>query len=359
MIRAKNFILPLLLIISSCATAQKTVRVNAIKANDYGVVYSLPKSSFVVELLVKKTTYQRGEFYPYAKLYLAVDNPVTENRVVHTLEGVEVTNVGIPDKNNSFMVEFRSRSVEPFVYLREDGLIVSINAEPINEPEINKIIPASETVSENSRRYFSQEILMAGSTAKQAELVARQIFDLRRNRNDILSGEAANMPPDGNAYNVVMEEINRQEKALTELFSGSVKSEYFVESFKVIPENSNIDSKIIARFSEKLGSVDADNLAGEPIYFSLVRKTPEVQMQLSERDLKRLEDKLTEGVVYNIPGKADLTIKFANRTLKSMEVDVVQFGSQDVLVKKMFENNKQPVKVYFYPDLGAIKQIIQ
>lgn len=359
MMSAKNFILPLLLIISSFVTAQKTVRVNAIKANDYGVVYSLPKTSFVVKLLVKKTTYQRGDFYTYAQRYLAVENPVTENRVVHTLEGIEVTNVGIPDKNNSFMVEFRSRSVEPFVYLREDGLIVSINSEPDNETKIETIIPASETISGNSRRYLSQETLMAGSTAKQAELVARQIFDLRRNRNDILSGEAVNMPPDGNAYNVVMEEINRQEKALTELFSGSIQSEYFIEFYKIIPENSNIDREVIARFSEKLGPVDADNLAGEPIYFSLVRKNPEVQMQLSERDLKRLEEKLTEGIVYNIPGKGDVTIEFDNRTLKSLEMDVVQFGSQDVLVKKMFENNKQPIKVFFYPELGAIRQIIQ
>jgi hypothetical protein len=149
----------------------------------------------------------------------AEDNPVTENRVVHTLEGIEVINKGIPDKTNSFMVEFRSRTIEPFVYLREDGLIAAINAEPEDETVPKLIIPASETASENPRRYFSQETLMAGSTAKQAELVARQIFDLRRNRNDILSGEAVNMPPDGNAYNVVMQEINRQEKALLILLS--------------------------------------------------------------------------------------------------------------------------------------------
>lgn len=359
MMRAKYFILPLLLIISYCAFAQKTTRVNAIKANDYGVVYSLPKTSFVVEFLVKKTTYQKGDFYPYAQRYLAVDNPVTENRVVHTLEGIEVINKGIPDKTNSFMVEFRSRTIEPFVYLREDGLIAAINAEPEDETVPKLIIPASETASENPRRYFSQETLMAGSTAKQAELVARQIFDLRRNRNDILSGEAVNMPPDGNAYNVVMQEINRQEKALTELFSGSVTTEYFTVTYQIIPETGNINREVLARFSEKLGPLDADNLAGEPIYFSLVRKTPEVTMQFSDRDLQRLESKLTQGVVYNIPGKGELTIEFGNRTLKSIEVDVVQFGSQDVLVKQMFDNNKQPIKVYFYPELGAIKQIIQ
>lgn len=57
-------------------------------------------------------------------------------------------------------------------------------------------------------------------------------------------------------------------------------------------------------------------------------------MQLSERERQRLESKLSEGLVYNVPGKADLTIEFRNRILKNAEVDVVQYGSQDVLTKK-------------------------
>jgi hypothetical protein len=63
--------------------------------------------------------------------------------------------------------------------------------------------------------------------------------------------------------------------------------------------------------------------------------------------------------VYNIPGKAQLTLEFKYRTLKNQEMDIVQFGSQDVLTKRMFDNMKQPIKVIFYPNLGAIKQIIQ
>lgn len=52
MIRAISLSLFLML---TCATlsAQKTIRVNAVKANDYGVVYTLPKSSFEITLLVK------------------------------------------------------------------------------------------------------------------------------------------------------------------------------------------------------------------------------------------------------------------------------------------------------------------
>ena len=231
------------------------------------------------------------------------------------------------------MVAFRPKSVEPFVFLREDGLIVSIIAEQESEVRAELIIPSGVSASENPRRYLSQETLMAGSSAKLAELVARQIFDLRRSRSDILSGEAESMPPDGNAYNVVMGEIDRQEKALTELFAGSLETEYFTKTVVVVPEQNNIDRQVIARFSEKLGVVDVDNLAGEPIYLSLTNKTPKVDMQLSAKELQRLESKLSEGIVYNIPAKADLAIEFKNRVAKNMEVDVVQFGTKDVLVR--------------------------
>jgi hypothetical protein len=359
MMRVKYVILSLFILAITSLHAQKTTRVNAIKANDYGVIYSLPKTLFEITLLVKKSTYLRGDFYPYAKGYLGLENPITENSVRYTLEDVSVVNKGIADKNSSFMVEFRARSYEPFVYLREDGVIVTVNAEP--EPEISSpmVAPAGENSSVNPRRFLSQETLMAGSTAKQAELVARQIFDLRRSRTDILTGEAESMPPDGNAYKVVMDEIDMQEKALTELFEGRIESEYFLRSYTVIPDENEMERSVIARFSEKLGPLDADNLAGEPLYLTLRNKTPKVALQLSERDLNRLKDKFKQGLVYNIPGKGDLTLEFRNRPVKSMEVDVVQYGSQDVLTKKMFENMKQPIKVLFYPELGAIKQIIQ
>lgn len=349
----------LILFAALSVQAQKTTRVNAVKANDYGVIYTLPKTTFEVTLLVKKTTFVRGDFYQYAQRYLGIENPITENNTVYALQDVLVINKGVPDKENSYMVEFRPNTMQPYVMLREDGVIASVNAEPQFSSEKEMEIPAAQPASENPRRYMSQETLMAGSIAKQAELVSRQIFDLRRSRQDILTGEADNMPPDGNAYKVVMDEINTQEKALTELFAGSESTEYFTHTFTVVPTENNIEQQVAARFSQKLGPVDADNLAGEPIYFSLKNKTPQVELQLSERDLARLEKKFSEGLIYNIPGQAQLTMEFNNKTVVNMNVDVVQFGSQDVLTKKMFDNMKLPIQVIFYPELGAIKQIIQ
>lgn len=340
--------------------SQETVRINAIKANNYGVMYTLPNTSFVITLTIEKTVAERGEFYAYAQRYLGLENPITENDAEFSIAHIDVQNKGIPNKSESFLVEFKSNSMEPYLFLRKDGVICAINAQPeIEERTIKPIENESETNLLNPRQFFSQETLMAGSSAKQAELVAKQIFALRQSKNDILLGEADNMPPDGEAYKVVMQQIDEQEQALTQLFSGKKSMEVFTKTITLVPDEKDIDKRIVARFSSKLGLVDADDLAGAPIYFSLINKTPVEKPLLSEKEQRRMEKKFSEGVVYNIPSKAQLTIEFDNKIEVNQETDVVQFGTQDVLTRKMFDNMKKPISVIFYPNLGAIKQIIQ
>lgn len=309
---------------------------------------------------ITKTTYKRGNYYQYAKQYLSIDNPIVEDKVVYKLESVDVQNIGIPNKTNTYLIEFKSNSVEPFVYLTREGLICSINDDA---PAIERApAPQAEVKtapSVNAQSLLTEEILLAGSSSKQAELIARQIFALRLSRTDILTGEAENMPPDGEAYKLVMDQINMQERALVELFSGSIETEYITSKLSMIPGLEDIDRKVVFRFSEKLGQVDADNLAGEPVYLSLINKTPQPSVELTDKDLRRLEKKFSEGLVYNVPSKAQLTISYQNKNLSNMEIDVVQYGTQDVLTKRMFDSRKQPIKVQFYPNLGAVKQITQ
>ena len=47
------------------------------------------------------------------------------------------------------------------------------------------------------------------------------------------------------------------------------------------------------------------------------------------------------------------------KTLYKGEAQITQFGTREGLAPVMFEDKKAPVKVYFYPETGAIKQIIQ
>lgn len=349
-----------LLLSSTLLFSQNTVKMSAVKANDYGVAYSLPKTSIVVKAEYTKKTRKAGEFYQYAERYLSISNPIIENEVIYSLDKIEASAEGILDKDKSYLVEFRSGTTAPFVTLTKDGLICAINEDysfPKTETTDEKGI-ASATLP-NPRTFLSEEILRAGSTAKQAELIAKQIYRLRESRNNILTGDADNMPPDGNAYQLVMNQIDEQEKALTAMFSGTETIETGAREFVSIPSEKNIDNRIIFRFSKKLGIVGEDDLSGAPVYLSLKNKEPKAEVILTPKEEKALAEKFAKGIIYNIPGKATLQVTYDNKDFVKKECDVVQFGVQEVLAPKMFENNKQPIKVIFYPEIGAIKQIIQ
>ncbi len=357
----KHLVFFFAILIAIPSYAQSTVKMSAVKGNNYGVAYSLPKTAITVTATVNKKIRKAGEFYQYAERYLDARNPILKDETIYELVSVDAAIAGIPDKENSYLVEFKPGSGSAFVTLTKDGLICAINEELNFTPEKTETPVANtpEAPVVNPKTYLSEEILRAGSTAKQAELVAKQIYRLRESKTDILTGEAENMPPDGNAYKLVMSQIDEQERALTSMFTGTETVETIKKEFTVIPGENNIDKQIVFRFSGKLGIVETDNLAGAPVTLSLTNKNTQDQEVLTLKDQKALEKKFSNGIIYNIPGKANLKIEFDNRPLIQKECDVIQFGTQDVLADKMLSNSKTPVKVIFYPDLGAIRQIVQ
>lgn len=352
----KNIILLAGLLFSVPVWAQtKVVKANAVKANDYGVTYSLPKTQLVVDAEVTKVICKAGPYYKYAEKYLGVKKFITEDKVYYELGKVKLLNRGIPDKDNTYIVSFKAGTVAPYVYLTEDGLLCSINAEytpdSISEEENKKKRRAVAT----DASVFTEELLMAGSTAKQAEVAAKQIYRIRESRMNILTGDADNLPPDGQAMQLVIEELEAQEEALTNLFTGVVTRETEHYEVTVIP-NDDLEKEVIFRFSEHLGIVDADDLGGEPVYMNLTATERAPQLDPKEAEKK---EKSLKGIVYNVPGKARVELFTARKTLFKGEVQITEFGTREALAPVMFEDKKAPVKVYFYPETGAIKQIIQ
>lgn len=351
-------LLGLLLAISSLS-AQNTVKMSAVKANDYGVAYSLPKTAIDITVSYTKTARKAGPFYQYAERYLNITNSTTEDAVVYTLDKIEASTRGIPDPSNSYLVEFRSNSAAAFVTLSEDGLICAVNDDYTfskqQAPQNKSQVVSAELPNPNT--FLSEEILRAGSTAKQAELIAKQIYRLRESRTNILTGEADNMPPDGNAYKLVMEQLDQQEKVLTAMFVGTETVEKGVKSFTVTPEAHDIDKQIVFRFSAKLGVVEANDLSGAPVYLSLINKDPRPVVELSAKEQQAMDKKFAKGVIYNIPNKASLKVTFNNKDYINQDIEVVQYGTQEVLSPAQLGDSKRIVKIIFYPDLGSIKQI--
>lgn len=352
----KNLIIIAALLLGLPLAAQtKVVKKNAVKANNFGITYSLPKTSLIVEAEVTKVTCKAGPYYQYAEKYLAVQDAIAEDAVYYELGKVRLINRGVPDPDNTYIVEFKPGTVAPYAYLTEEGLLCSINTEyvPAEEKAEKKAVAAKQGAAQNS--VLSEELLMAGSTARQAEVAAKQIYRIRESRMDILTGEADNLPPDGEAMKLVIQQLEAQEQTLSHLFTGTTEKTTDLYEVSIIPSDE-LDKEVIFRFSKQLGIVDADDLGGAPVYMSLIATERAPQLEPKEAEKK---EKSLKGIIYNVPGKAKVEITMGKRTLYKGEAQITQFGTQEGLAPVMFEDKKAPVKISFYPETGAIKQIIQ
>lgn len=354
----KNLLIIASLLLGMPLMAQtKVVKKNAVKANNFGITYSLPKTSLVIDAEVTKVTCKAGPYYKYAEKYLGVKDAITEDKVYFELGKLSLINKGLPDTNNTYIVEFKQGTVAPYAFLTEDGLLCSINAEYApaeseSDAVKNKKMPQQKVTDAS---VLSEELLMAGSTAKQAEVAAKQIYRIRESRMNILTGEADNLPPDGEAMKLVIQQLEEQEKALTNLFTGILTKETDHFEVSVIPHD-DLDKEVLFRFSDQLGIVDADDLGGTPVYMNLKAIDRAPVLDAKEADKK---EKSLKGIIYNVPGKASIEILMNKKSLYKGEALITQFGTQEGLAPVMFEDKKAPVKVVFYPETGAIKQIIQ
>lgn len=354
----KNLIIIASLLLGTPLLAQtKVVKKNAVKANNFGITYSLPKTSLVIDAEITKVTCKAGPYYKYAEKYLGVKDAITEDKTYFELGKISLINKGVPDADNTYIIEFKQGTVAPYAYLTEEGLLCSINAEytPMESELVavkNKKAP-QDKVTEAS--VLSEELLMAGSTAKQAEVAAKQIYRIRESRMNILTGEADNLPPDGEAMKLVIQQLEEQEKALTNLFTGIQTKEMDHYEVSVIPHD-DLDKEVLFRFSSQLGIVNADDLGGTPVYMNLKAIERAPVLDAKEADKK---EKSLKGIIYNIPGKASVEIQMNKKSLYKGEAQITQFGSKEGLAPVMFEDKKAPVKVTFYPETGAMKQIIQ
>jgi len=352
----------MLLLSTTLTIAQtKVIKRTATKSNDYGVRYFLPESMLKIQASVSKTEMKAGPYYKYAEKYLGVNNAIVENKTYYELDGVQVYSKGVPDKDNSYIVELKSGTTAPFVYLTEDGLICAINAEYIPPAENTVVNEKPAVTASNSKlsaeALFTEEYLQAGSTAKMAEIAAKQIYKIRESRMDILTGNSDNAPRDGTAMKLVLEQLEVQEKALVELFTGtSVRSDVKPLTFEIEP-NAEMDKEIIFRFSKYLGIVGNEDLSGQPVYMSL--KKIETEDLGGFADTRKKDKNSDKGVVYNVPGRGIVEIYLGTNSIFKGTFDITQFGTTEMLANPIFENKKAPVKVYFYPETGGIKKIEQ
>lgn len=334
-------------IIATSAYAQRPT-----KANDYGLAYSLPYTVFDITIESEITERQPGEFSNYSILYLNAENAIKAPTYTASVKSVTVTPRGVPDETNRWLVDFKGS----YIKLDEAGIPLAINTDKVELPEapvLPKPQPASPTPleTEAATQAITQEMIASTSTNKRAQLAAQRIFELRDIRNDLISGNADNTPPDGQSMQLMLDNLSAQEAALTAMFIGTEKKRTEVHTVTFKPEEA-VSRKIIARVSPISGIVGVDDLSGIPVYVSVdVLSTGKLPTDENGAPKKIPKD----GVAYTIPGTIQLTLSFDDSQIHSAEYNTAQFGATAFLDAKLFSDKKNPTMVTFYPTTGGIK----
>jgi len=337
-----------ILFVTTVTYAQTEVVSGVTRGKDFGVVYALPKTEIKVDVKVTKVTYTPGEFGRYADRYLRLSDVSGEPEQYWELNGIVPTSIGVPDSQNTYFVKMKDKTVAPLIELTDDGIVKSINV-PISEAPVQKkeqTTPAKKVL--DPRDFLTEEILMANSTAKMAELTAREIYNIRESRNALVRGQADNMPKDGEQLKLMLTALDEQENAMLELFTGIKYKEEKTFTITLTP-NREWNNEVIMRFSRKLGVLAANDLAGEPIYLTLKNLN-----SLPPTEDNKKKD--VSGIAYNVPGRASVLIVNSKDKVFEGELPVTQFGTIEYLAPALFNKNST-IKVTFNTATGALIKV--
>ena len=332
-----------------------------------GAVYFLPKTAVSVTVQVEKRTYTPGELCKYAERYLRVKGVSPTPAISYRITAIRQEAVAVADTTKGFAVKFDAKTSATNVRLSNDGILLAINTDPAT-PSASKL-PLDlwslatggtqetsnfklQTPPVNPRQYMSEEILAAGSTAKMAELIAQDIYEIRESRNLLVRGQADNMPKDGEQLRLMLSQLDLQDRAMTSLFTGTTVCDTTEQTFTIVPDKP-VSRDVLFRFSQKLGLVDKDDLAGVPYYISVedLQTVPAAEPVDPKKKSKQVS-----GIYVNIPGRLRATISNTQETVMTNEFPAGQFGHVELLSGALF-NKRYTTRLWLNPISGAVERL--
>lgn len=343
--------------LTSCASRQATVTPYvAGEQPTSGVVYYLPKTQLRIHFVISEEQFEPGSLVAYASRYLG-ESYATQPTTRYQIERVAIHAHGVPDTTQSYLIQsVATPSVEQLVALTPDGRLYSLHGTAYKPTTTDYLAdyPKGVTQQEASQA-LPQEYALATSRAKQAEVAASRLFELRERRVELLSGQVETMPCDGPALKMVLDGLDKEIAALQALFAGRTSKRYYEEIVDV-PIDDPASQQVVARFAPQYGLVDKEDLSGAPIYIgveALDHPTPQ-----SDAELHKLTK--SKALRYIEPGRARVSLQLPERSQAIMlDLSVAQWGRTAILEHKLGADKlgHLPYTIYFDLTSGSIELI--
>ena len=345
-----------LLAASPLSWGQATKVLTAEKSNEYGLVYSLPITALEVEVTATHEVGKKGPYYLYAKKSIGTDKAVSEDYEKWRITDVKVRPYGVSDSGTQYLMQLKPGALTS-ITVDADGMLLAINKEvtATASPAGPTKVPAGKVKWPSGNEYLDfvdEDFVASKSSAKQAQLLAESLMEVRESKLSLTRGTADAMPADGKQMELMLASLGEQEAALNAAFTGTVTTENVTRTFTYVPDGDT--KEVLFRMSEFAGFVDADDLSGDPVYIQIET----VNQASLPVDAKGEPKKLPKNaVIYNIPGSAQVTVSSLGKDLYRKEIQLAQMGMTFGLDPALFTDKKEPSFAVFDPVTGALLDI--
>lgn len=313
------------------------------------VIYSLPQTSIMLTVVAEKETFVAGPYAQFAQKYMGSEAR-TEDEVRYTLKSIDLAPYLEADPSTRIAINLSGKGTASanFLQLCSQGLIVASDSytgkpEAWRFPTIaNNDVFAGKDVEGNltsatttlyktvntaegfQRVAVSQSQVVEKSLEKKAQETANTIFDLRKSRMQIITGDT-DATYSGEAMQAAIAEITRLEQEYMSLFYGASTTSIQTMNFDVVPTASTSNQMYVAfRISDNEGLLPPNEVAGRPIVIQL---TFDKTANITTGGIAAGARPVAAGTVYyRVPAVATARVMDGSQTLLQTRIPVYQFG---------------------------------
>ena len=320
-----------------------TMRAQVVEQDEAAIVYYSPKTSVTLTFSYTVETYERGIYAAFAETMLGLTDAVKETKTTYHLDRVQIGTATTTDYNRPHKV-VAEPGFPMLLSINDRGLLVGYNmpipeAKPATPPH-RPTPPAPHADVENIIP-LPEEVLNASGTLAQARAAAKQIFHIRETRMYLINGEVEHAPADGQAMQLVLAELDKQEQALLALFAGSKSTRKETKRVQFVPE----EEEPVWFFSEENGFTDAENVEAESITVNLSVQKQQLAAPQADPKKKKTAPAVSQ-LVYNLPGTCVVTVQYKGHEMAERTLQIAQFGVDVPLAKDLFSGAALPTIVF-------------
>lgn len=311
---------------------------------ELAMIYFAPQNKIILLFDYTVEVREAGRFSRYAESMLGVSDAVKDNRVIYQLENVHIGSRTEADTTRVRKIVAESGIDAQLLSINHKGLLEGYNLRPVvtdkkDQPKAEQ--PAVTTVPQTMP--LTDEQLDLPTEEARAEAVAKQIYRIRESRMYLLSGEVEHAPTDGQAMQVMLDQLRAEEKALVSLFVGSTTTRREQKEICLMPGQES-QEHILLYFSEENGFTESENLEADSIIVNMTHHRQVYAASNEQAKGKKAKNAPQPSqLIYNLPGSTDVTVTYRERTLGEQSLPIAQLGIDVPLTRDLFTGQKLPV----------------